>query len=325
MPDSHQPLPHDSLAPQSLPEDSGSLTPAVVPPSSDLHTSAAPPTSPDRPHVPTYSTSPQTPVHQQDSPDRSTGPAPADDSCDADLDDFDPRYSLPMAAHFAPDFHVLPPPPRTPSSQELQQQLSPDQLRVLGEITAGRSITAAAQTLGLHRSTIHRWLNDDPAFRAAYNAWRQEVTELGRSRLLKGSESAIDAVLAACAKGDARIGLSLLKQLGVLSPAQIGSANVSYAATEQELERRADRIRVARRSRKLFHDECAAFPAATNRSVERLEQLAAGKDPDAPRPPAPFPPTDPKILDEVRKIVEEVNDRERKAPRTNSDPSDFEE
>ena len=314
MPDSSHPLPQDSLIQGSLPLDPQPSVPTDAPRASDPPTSAASPASPDQPGAPTLSTSPApASAPSESAADPATTAAPADESSDSD-DDIDFRYSLPQAAHFAPDFHVLPPPPKAPTSQELQQQLSAEQLRVLAEITAGRGITAAAQTLGIHRSTIHRWLNHDPAFRAAYNAWRQELMELSRSRLLKGSESAIDAVLAACDRGDARIGLSLLKSLGVLSRPQIGSANARYAATEQELDRRADRVRIAKRSRQLFHQECAAFPAATDKSIERLDQLADGKDPDAPRPPCPFPPTDPKVLDDVRKIVEEVIERERNAP-----------
>jgi hypothetical protein len=128
--------------------------------------------------------------------------------------------------------------------------------------------------------------------------------------------------MAAAAK-DAKIAMGLLKGLGFLARPKIGSADVTYAGTEQELDRRAERVRIARRSRKIFHDETAAFPHLTDQSIERIKVIADGGDPDAKKPPCPYPPIDPKVLDQVRQIVDDALAREAKAryapPRPDSD------
>jgi hypothetical protein len=45
--------------------------------------------------------------------------------------------------------------------------LSPAQAQVIAALAQGRTITAAAIEAGLHRSTIHNWLRDEPDFKTA--------------------------------------------------------------------------------------------------------------------------------------------------------------
>ena len=44
--------------------------------------------------------------------------------------------------------------------------LSPVQVQVIAALAQGRTVTAAAQTAGVHRNTIYNWLNE-PAFKTA--------------------------------------------------------------------------------------------------------------------------------------------------------------
>ncbi len=55
-------------------------------------------------------------------------------------------------------------------------ELNSKQLIVLEQLVAGATITHAAETGAVDRSTVHRWLREDYAFLAAYNAARRELS-----------------------------------------------------------------------------------------------------------------------------------------------------
>lgn len=112
--------------------------------------------------------------------------------------------------------------------------LTEPQRQALNKMAAGRSIKAVARDVGVHRNTIYNWLNDDPNFRAAYNAWRLELEESARARIAGLADSAIDALRRGLARGDGRIALAVLKGLNFLSPSPIGPRDPA------EIRRRAD-------------------------------------------------------------------------------------
>lgn len=96
------------------------------------------------------------------------------------------------------------------------------QLAALGWLMEGKSIRAAAEEVGVSRDTLSRWIHRDVAFRAAYNAWRQEMIESTQARLLRTAETAAAAVHKAIADGDARLALSLLKHLDLTTGVTAG-------------------------------------------------------------------------------------------------------
>ena len=49
---------------------------------------------------------------------------------------------------------------------ETSTTLSPVQAQVIAALAQGRTVTAAAQTAGVHRNTIYNWLNE-PLFKTA--------------------------------------------------------------------------------------------------------------------------------------------------------------
>jgi hypothetical protein len=59
----------------------------------------------------------------------------------------------------------------------------PAQVRAIGALLAGSTVTDAAKSAGVSRATVHRWLSDDPDFMAAYNMARREAAEARRQRL----------------------------------------------------------------------------------------------------------------------------------------------
>ena len=56
------------------------------------------------------------------------------------------------------------------------QALSPAQTRVVVALAQGCSVSAAAETAGVHRTTVHRWLKD-PVFDAAVMQTRDDYCE----------------------------------------------------------------------------------------------------------------------------------------------------
>ena len=53
----------------------------------------------------------------------------------------------------------------------------------LTSLLGGATVTAAAKTAGVNRATVHRWLDADPVFIAAYNSFRVEMADSVRQEL----------------------------------------------------------------------------------------------------------------------------------------------
>jgi AcrR family transcriptional regulator len=65
----------------------------------------------------------------------------------------------------------------TPPSSETARALTPEQARAAIALAQGRTVTAAADAIGVHRSTLYNWFKDDPAFRRAVDEIRRERYE----------------------------------------------------------------------------------------------------------------------------------------------------
>jgi hypothetical protein len=96
--------------------------------------------------------------------------------------------------------------------------LRPEQRSALTMILAGKSVIQAAEALEISRGTVHRWLRESPAFRAAFNAWQNELEESCRARLLALTDTATSAIQKALEAGDARLAMKLLQKLGLIKP-----------------------------------------------------------------------------------------------------------
>jgi hypothetical protein len=94
--------------------------------------------------------------------------------------------------------------------------LSPGQERTVEALVAGSTITAAAEAAGVTRQTIHRWLRESFAFQACLNAARRDLREEVENRLEALATEAIEVVAQAIREGDARVGLAVLRGLGLL-------------------------------------------------------------------------------------------------------------
>lgn len=84
-------------------------------------------------------------------------------------------------------------PTREPQS-ETPAPAAPTKESVVVLLAAGRSVTAAAAETGLHRSTIHNWLNHDPRFAGQVRSARAEYGETLRDKLRDQSARALDTL-----------------------------------------------------------------------------------------------------------------------------------
>jgi hypothetical protein len=102
-------------------------------------------------------------------------------------------------------------------TSEAVSQLTPAQTIALQKLTGGLPLSVAADAAGVNRSTVYRWLEKDPAFKAAYRDWRTELARLAHARLMALSEAAVDAVAQAVEGGDARMAMTVLQRMGMMT------------------------------------------------------------------------------------------------------------
>jgi transposase-like protein len=177
--------------------------------------------------------------------------------------------------------------------------LSHRQQAALAALSNGRTIRDAAKSIGVNRNTVARWLRTDPRFRAAYNAWRQELIDSTRSRLLRTAELAAAAVHKQIAKGDGRLALALLDRLGLASDAAAvaGPPDAEGARDEIAVERaehshalhvRVERARLAPFG---YFDEqhLAPFRQQVDEHARQTDEPTQPGDPKLSAMPGPNP------------------------------------
>jgi SEC-C motif len=94
---------------------------------------------------------------------------------------------------------------------------TPPQEQVLALISAGSSISQAAASAGIHRNTIHNWINSLPAFRDALSEarywkaifWREQAEEL--------AALAVDAIRATLTDASVPAGVRLKAAQAILA------------------------------------------------------------------------------------------------------------
>lgn len=99
--------------------------------------------------------------------------------------------------------------------------LEASQLTFVEALTAGATMTAAAEAAGVSRTTAHRWLKL-PAVRAEMNGRREEVRNRSRARLLALADDAITTIANAVAAGDVKTSLVVVRSLGLLGEIVVG-------------------------------------------------------------------------------------------------------
>ena len=81
---------------------------------------------------------------------------------------------------------------------------------------SGRSYTEAAYNAGVDRRTLYNWVNHNPAFRGALDAWRERAIGSAEHQLTQAAEQAVETLRRAACR-DFRAAALLLKGRGLLS------------------------------------------------------------------------------------------------------------
>jgi hypothetical protein len=136
----------------------------------------------------------------------------------------------------------------------------------------GKSMSETARGAGVSRTTIYMWLNRDPAFKAAYNQWHDEMEQSARSRLLMLTDKAADAVGQALEGGDAKTAMQLLKGLGFLSPSPPRLTDAQEIKDQTALESKRRRVERECEDQKLDTDKTVA-EAEFNAFADKADAL----------------------------------------------------
>lgn len=134
-------------------------------------------------------------------------------------------------------------------AQNTSSALTPRQEMAARELVKGAKLVDTARAAGVSRTTLFRWMRD-PEFIAWLNRWRTAVAETARYQLFAAVGDAV-ATLAAAARDDEKSAAVLLRGLGVLSPAPLGSGDAQLVARQMEQAERIDRARLDRREAEL--------------------------------------------------------------------------
>ncbi len=111
---------------------------------------------------------------------------------------------------------------------ETAETLHPEQIEALASLAAGISISKTAERVGVHRSTIHNWLNHDDFFAAEYNRMKRERLEGLRNSVHQISAEALATLRELLTNAEVppairlRAALSILDGLGAFDAEIIG-------------------------------------------------------------------------------------------------------
>jgi len=144
---------------------------------------------------------------------------------------------------------------------------------------------------GSHRATLYRWVQSDPKFRAAYNAWQQELVESCRARLLTFVEQAVEVVGKAIIRDDRKVAMGVLRQLGVMRAPSRQLTDPQTLALQMDLDRQREQHRLGEKMAKHLLGKMGMTPAEQRQyirdnGVEGLQEELQKADRKA-LPPAP--------------------------------------
>jgi len=188
-----------------------------------------------------------------------------------------------------PDVPQPPTPPRDEADEEVPLEgLSEVQVNVLRRVMAGADISHAAVWAGVNRGTVHRW-HKNPRFAAVLDAWKQRTREVTRNQLVALSERCVHVLSDALDRDDARVAMSLLKHLGMLTPIEQPHVQITMTMPTPAV---------------VQHSQPQEQRAA--QTEPRAEASDTPAPPSAPSNPALSYPSTPRTLKEVRALINQI-------------------
>jgi DNA invertase Pin-like site-specific DNA recombinase len=119
--------------------------------------------------------------------------------------------------------------------EKLGEPLSEQQRKALALLMEDKPIREAAQEVGVGKTTLYRWIQEDPKFRAAFNAWELEQLELDRITLRRCGKKVV-AKIERMIDMDEKLALAVARELGLFKPQKYRAINPLQARYEIALE-----------------------------------------------------------------------------------------
>lgn len=117
--------------------------------------------------------------------------------------------------------------------------LKGNQIRAIHVYVTTGNVTQAAEAAGVHRGTVHRWLQKDHHFMAAVNQYRRILRQSYQDQLLQAGGRALETLLEAIEQGeDPELAFKFLKGLGLLSGRlpELDPTNPAFYESREVLE-----------------------------------------------------------------------------------------
>lgn len=134
-------------------------------------------------------------------------------------------------------------------------EITAEQERAIGLMASGKTVKEVAAGVGVCRATIYRWMRDDPAFVATWNAWQRDQRQATQAQLLGMTGEAVAAVRGAIQKGDGRLALAMLKAMGLLAEQPAGSEDPELVAMQLDVARREEVVKMQEREFEVYIKE----------------------------------------------------------------------
>jgi len=163
------------------------------------------------------------------------------------------------------------------------EELGQKQETALAALRGGSSFPQAAEAAGVGRATVYRWMQSDPQFRAAYNAWQQEQAESARARLLKLADQAVDVVEKALARGDQKIAVGVLKNIGAMRRPDRGATDPEVLALQMDLQREREKYKASEGMVQHLLTTAGLTPAEQRQYIREQGMASLAKQSPSPR------------------------------------------
>lgn len=175
--------------------------------------------------------------------DVSQVPPPADDAAD-DVADDDGAVVPADASANVPGVPVKADSPDIPNDLDIRQRLA------LVSLARGSSMKKACDDAGIGRTTLYRWINEDPRFSAAYNRWKAVSQMSAHGQVLALQDLAAEVLREQLEfKRDAKLAARILEKTGALAPPALGPTHPGRAAAHLTADQREQDAQAAKHAR----------------------------------------------------------------------------